>query len=1033
MKKLLIALLMISGIANAQTITNQPQGAVRQRWQLLGGLKVDSSFQLPWRDTSRYGSNGFFSDLYINKADSLLKFRDPRTGVSMTISPSGGGTIPNLEQVTTGSGNNVSSHGLAASGMDGINVDSQRTVLYDYAVFVDGGGIGHTSGGNFRRMLEYSEAAGQTILYNDAHTQTILLREQTSSSAGIVASGRIRAQAAINPDDVVILSQVDTTAPTLQSVTTGAGKNVTTNIIQVAGFSNIDLTKSSTALLHQSTVGGIYRIDSTLGTVIGAVEISDSVVGLSSSTESLNVRPETPAAAGVLISSRIEGDPGLNDNDYITMRQLRDSSTIYPGSGIRIENDSIKLGINMDDAGLSGRLTTPTELGMYGGSGEGRIQISDVAIGLSTQSGSDGSFINVQRGVSTSTATIRKQYSGNAQELIFNADNDIILLDGINNSGIKYNSKYRDDITNRSVMDKEYIDSMGAAITAGAGTVTAVTGTTNRITSTGGTTPAIDISSSYVGQGSITTVGSLTTGSLGSGFTGVTPSASDSTTKVSTTAYVKQVVGTAVNADSLAKFIRQGGNTYGTTVDIGSNDAQAVSFRVNGSAAGAFLANGNFRVNNGVIQNSTTSNNATVTLGVTGTVIASNKANADNVLTTNNANGSSTGLNIVSQNAGSSTFSVSKTGNVIANGTMNIGGLSTLGSNSIAATHTLTIPSVGTGFVHYNTVDQITNLERFRAAWISNVYTMGVESSGSGTNRSFRFNAGVGSLTLGGVGLSGVLNFAASASTANLSFFGLTGTHSAASGIQNAYSILPTYTQTSTAGYRVLWISPLETTTGSGIKELVNFGINSGAAGSGTHTSRLSLASNGDYSANGTTFAGVYSTSSTISGSTSSLALSAAGIDLNSLAVNGYGTSERKQLTVDTSGIVTSMSMMEDTVIIATLLTPGDDNAPVTIATIPIATNVVYDVEVRANGRQADGVDASAKMNLEVLATNVSGTVVINGQANLFNTIKSAALLLESITLTASASGANLLIQISPSDAYIMQWKAYISISKRSL
>ncbi len=44
------------------------------------------------------------------------------------------------------------------------------------------------------------------------------------------------------------------------------------------------------------------------------------------------------------------------------------------------------------------------------------------------------------------------------------------------------------------------------------GTVTSVSGTTNRITSTGGTTPVIDISASYVGQSSITTLGTIGTG-----------------------------------------------------------------------------------------------------------------------------------------------------------------------------------------------------------------------------------------------------------------------------------------------------------------------------------------------------------------------------------------------------------------------------------------------------------------------------------------------------------------------------------------
>lgn len=42
--------------------------------------------------------------------------------------------------------------------------------------------------------------------------------------------------------------------------------------------------------------------------------------------------------------------------------------------------------------------------------------------------------------------------------------------------------------------------------------VTSVTGTANRITSTGGTTPQIDISAAYVGQSSIITLGTITTG-----------------------------------------------------------------------------------------------------------------------------------------------------------------------------------------------------------------------------------------------------------------------------------------------------------------------------------------------------------------------------------------------------------------------------------------------------------------------------------------------------------------------------------------
>lgn len=64
------------------------------------------------------------------------------------------------------------------------------------------------------------------------------------------------------------------------------------------------------------------------------------------------------------------------------------------------------------------------------------------------------------------------------------------------------------------------IDSKGRITLAAngtSGTVTSVSGTTNRITSTGGATPVIDISAAYVGQTSITTLGTVTIGTIGTG------------------------------------------------------------------------------------------------------------------------------------------------------------------------------------------------------------------------------------------------------------------------------------------------------------------------------------------------------------------------------------------------------------------------------------------------------------------------------------------------------------------------------------
>lgn len=56
----------------------------------------------------------------------------------------------------------------------------------------------------------------------------------------------------------------------------------------------------------------------------------------------------------------------------------------------------------------------------------------------------------------------------------------------------------------------QVLSDIGGASSSSA--ITSVSGTSNRITSTGGLTPVIDISASYVGQSSLTTLGTITTG-----------------------------------------------------------------------------------------------------------------------------------------------------------------------------------------------------------------------------------------------------------------------------------------------------------------------------------------------------------------------------------------------------------------------------------------------------------------------------------------------------------------------------------------
>lgn len=116
---------------------------------------------------------------------------------------------------------------------------------------------------------------------------------------------------------------------------------------------------------------------------------------------------------------------------------------------------------------------------------------------------------------------------------------------------------------------KVYVDNA----VSGVGAVLSVSGTTNRITSTGGTTPVIDISGSYVGQTSITTLGTIATGSIPYSLltgtptipTGATPTASISFTAVagSATSFTRSdgaakadstIIASAANHPTLAQL-----------------------------------------------------------------------------------------------------------------------------------------------------------------------------------------------------------------------------------------------------------------------------------------------------------------------------------------------------------------------------------------------------------------------------------------------------------------------------------------------
>lgn len=124
-----------------------------------------------------------------------------------------------------------------------------------------------------------------------------------------------------------------------------------------------------------------------------------------------------------------------------------------------------------------------------------RLRLQKVADSLAAlNSGGTVTSIQVAAGTGLSVSLVTPVTTTGIYTLTNTAPDQTVVLN--NGSGISVTGTYPTfTVTNTSP--------------SSGGTVTSVTGTSNRVTSTGGTTPVIDISSSYVGQTSINTLGTV--------------------------------------------------------------------------------------------------------------------------------------------------------------------------------------------------------------------------------------------------------------------------------------------------------------------------------------------------------------------------------------------------------------------------------------------------------------------------------------------------------------------------------------------
>jgi hypothetical protein len=301
--------------------------------------------------------------------------------------------------------------------------------------------------------------------------------------------------------------------------------------------------------------------------------------------------------------------------------------------------------------------------------------------------------------------------------------------------------------------------------TPSSGTVTSVSGTLNRITSTGGSTPVIDIASTYVGQTSITTLGTITTGT----WNGTTIGPTFGGTGQSTYATGDMLYASGVN--TLAKLAATT-NGFILTLAGGVPTWAAAGSSSITIAGDTGTATGNSFTFNGLSQAG-----STVSFKVSGTTISLNTTDADfNTMVGNGAGNASItattssgfgydSLTALTSGNGNSAFgstalrhATSSPGNT-AMGSVSLNSLTTgsglntaigAGSASSLLTGTQNVFvgwNAGTGYTGAESSNIIIGAQVTGTAGESNVLRIGNQGSGAGQQNE-AFIAGIAGVTV---------------------------------------------------------------------------------------------------------------------------------------------------------------------------------------------------------------------------------------------------------------------------------------------
>lgn len=238
-----------------------------------------------------------------------------------------------LQSVTTGTGKNITSNAIQVIGINNFDINQDGLIM-----FTNGGtsAISRITGGALVSGLSLSETF---IQLSRGSALALDLTDDSPTFAGAAFHTRVSGLEAQLNNEFVTKAQLDAASGgggNLQSVTTGAGNNATSNSIIITGNSESDITKNGLHFLRDDSDANIVQVHG--GEVKGNIHFNaNGNVELVYNNTNLSVGNETLQNAGVSTQNRISGQPAINSNEFVTKAQL-DKSAI-----VEIDNTTINL------------------------------------------------------------------------------------------------------------------------------------------------------------------------------------------------------------------------------------------------------------------------------------------------------------------------------------------------------------------------------------------------------------------------------------------------------------------------------------------------------------------------------------------------------------------------------------------------------------------------------------------------------------------------------------------------------------------